>query len=228
MYLPFVLMFLILGLLIFVARRRTTTTKPVFFYGNRIRLMLFGYVLVLLLSVGIYFLIPSSDGIYSEQVDEHIPDLYLYASGELPISDIRTYLKEKKEFAFESDVLNIEAFGFSDELLIRVEKSEELDGVVVASYYQTPTIVEGIDVSADIPPTQFNLSGESLEVFMQDHIDINVTAYKSEFPFIQFLNENGVNDYPGNVIFPQKILHLSVPMGVKVDGAEFLNLFFDE
>lgn len=229
MYVPFVIMFLMLGLLIFVARRRTNTTKPVFFYGNRIKLMFIGYVMVLLLSVGIYFFLPSSDGTYSEHVgDEEIPELYLYASGELPISDIHSYLKGKKEFAYESDTLNIETIGYADELFIRVEKDDTLDGKIEASYYKTPTIVHGLDVSVGVPSIRFYLSDQSLEVFMQDHVEINVTVFKNEFPFTQFLNESGMSDDPGSVIFPQQILHLNVPEHVSVHGAEHLNIFLDE
>lgn len=229
MYLPIVLMLGILGLLIFIARRRTTTTRPVFFYGNRIKWLVLGYVCLLLLSVGIYFLIPSSNTIYSEKWShEPVPDLYLYASGAQPLTDISSYLKQTKEFEYQLDELNIETFGYSDEILIRVEKNEQLEGVVEASYYETPTIVQGIDVSEKNPPLKFGLSGESLEVHLQEHVDIHVTAYKNEFPFIQFINQHLYYENPAKILFPQKMLHLRVPENVKVNGADFLNLFLVE
>lgn len=230
MYLPFVVMLIILGLLVFVVQRRKEDGKRTFLQGHRVKWLIIGYSLILLLSVGAYYFIPSPKVIHSDQVqlDEWF-DMYPYASGLADISELQPYIKDTQSFAYSEDELKLELYGalYAEPFFVRVEKSETLIDQIEVNYYETPAAVQGIDISDDIPSVDISMADDALNLYLPEQVDVHMTLYKNEFPFNQFLPGRSL-DFTMNVIFPERLILLKVPTHVDVIGDDMFDIYESE
>lgn len=200
--------------------------RPPLLRGHVGKWLILGYSAILLVSVLMYYVFIKPNIIYSEQVEmTDWFDMYPYASGLSDLSELKAYKKDSQSYPFVAEQLNLTVLGalYGDPLFVRVEKSEMLKEQIELDYYESPTAIDGIDISIEVPKVEFNMVNDELTMSLPEQTDIYVTSYKNEFPFNQFINDQF--DFYINVLFPERLIVLRVPENLRVVGNDMVNIY---
>lgn len=223
--LPLTILLVLLGLIILLMMWSKRGNKK-YLSTKRIHWILGSYLTILLVATVIYVIIPKEDRVHSEHITKtnipHLADL-VYEGKSLDAAQM--YMKNRWEFEYEQNQLEI--FGHYEEysdfnVLISIERKEEDDGIVEVAHYQTPIIMEGLDVTKFIDPIQFDLTSAGLEISGQKRIDVRLRTYRNDFSVRQFTGENWWQDL--DYIFDREVLSLRIPKSMQVIDA---NGYFD-
>lgn len=226
---PIISILAVISLLILLTRRSGSSRK--FFYGKRIKKILLGYIALLFVSFGLYYLIPKANS-HGQHIDlDHIPVLYDYVYGDKELSDLDEYINNKWEFEYPDEQLHIDVQGsiYSD-VLIRIERKAENDGMIEVYDYRTPTIVdESIDVTKELSERKVNLANKTLSIHLPDYTEIQLTMYKTEFPIAQFSKKDWrMKTGGGSVMISQQLLNIRIPKDLQVSGEDYLDIHYAE
>lgn len=194
--------------------------------SKRIYWILGGYVLLLLLSVGVYLFIP----VQEEEVKpdtEGVPSLYDIAYEGAPVDIASKYKVKQWEFDYENDQLSLSNRGDDQNTIpVRVDRKEN-DGKIEATYYQTPTFRFGMDMTKYIHPVGVSMEADNLFVDLPDSTRLEFNGYKKEFPMKQFTEEgfwesDNWMEY-GDRIYGEQFLYLRVPKNIKINANGDMN-----
>lgn len=221
---PIIIM-LVLAVLVFLivtrglqAKKRTSSSKkrPLFF--------LF-YVSVLIVSVGVYLVIPNKNmetlEEYDGDFDGWIP-FYDVLNEEKPVDSIEEFKQTEETYPMTGDTLdftetNVNDYSRSINILI-IQDSLMTDAFKVESY-ETPFIYEGKDFSPFIEPIE--VGGNDGVVHMDFPTkDTVLNTYDYSFPFTQFLEQrralgNSHSDYTPS----EQLIVIYIPEDVTPDVA---------
>ncbi|MFZ3578372.1 hypothetical protein [Virgibacillus sp. DJP39] len=220
-FMPIIIIITIIGLVVLVIKRNTKKQRK-YLSGEKIRWMLGAYLLILLISVGMFLLIPSNSGsIANEKAD--LGSSYLVKSlhnGNAADIDEK-FIAKKWKFDFKGEMLTFLAPGNDvNGISIFVEEKMENDGIVEVMYYQTPTYVEGMNVSDRIKLAQVKLRDNRLIISKPDQLELNFTAFKQEFIMNQFTEGDSMN-LNGSLILGAQALYIRIPKTLNVQQDEY-------
>ena len=102
------------------------------------------------------------------------------------------YKKESWQFEFEGDVLPIDVNegnnGFNSDLRVRYNDDIE-PGHVILSYYQFPVVIEGIDMTDEVPPPHVYMNDQQLMINQPREHSINYNRVQASFNILDFNRE---------------------------------------
>lgn len=224
---PIIIIGLLVLLFVLLSRRRGVAPKIV--YGKWIRWTVFGYVVVLLIATGVYYVIPKPE-LGNENIGEDeegnwgiASQLYDAASqGELG-NEYDPFIKGKWEIDIPDDTLDLEYDQKNGEpISIFADKKEESDGVAEVQLYSSPTMVGEIDVSDKIPLVHVDTSPGKMNLINPDSTKIAFASYKKEFPITQFTGEN--NRKHQSIQNGDSLLYIQIPEDVQLDYSSPLDV----
>lgn len=99
------------------------------------------------------------------------------------------YKKESWQFEFEGDVLPIDVNegnnGFNSDLRVRYNDDIE-PGHVILSYYQFPVVIEGIDLTNEVPPPYVYMNDQQLMINQPREHSVNYNRVQASFNILDF------------------------------------------
>ncbi|MBY7142134.1 hypothetical protein KFZ56_03315 [Virgibacillus sp. NKC19-3] len=184
------------GISIMIKRRANSYGKGVF-WGLCI------YVITLLMAMLVFFFLPIENDTAEDESGEAVDSPILYQAvqnGNMDEID-EDYVRGAWNYTFEEDTLDIEAPGNDvNPINIFVEQIDDLTHEVEVVSYQTPTFMNGVNVTNDIPTPEAALVADVLTVRKPEPQDVHFSVFKSEFPIRQF---------SGDSLFGQRTNHIS-------------------
>ncbi|WP_147534558.1 hypothetical protein [Bacillus marasmi] len=191
------------------------------FFKQWFRIMLAGYLAILLVGTVLVFTLPMESNISGKIVQSERPemeyvDLYEVAlQGKL--DDEKYALKQKEwSFDFKGDALELKAevegqFFTS----IVVEKTDAADGKINAIFYKGKTYMNNWDVTAATKPARLILDGNTLMLGNPEHVQLEFSDFRNAFPVAQFTKERSIMQ-GGNFFSNQDLLYLKIPKSTKI------------
>ncbi len=187
---PIIIILLIIGLSVFMFKRSRKKTRTYLSNAQRMKL-LGGYMIIMLLSAVICTFIPDdkSSAIQpakkTAQSHEH-QDLYNLAIDGTPNKIDPSFITDHWEKDYHQQVLNLSLKnGDSFDPMIVIEKKPVNDHKIEGTFYQTPSIINGMDVTKRMPAPHLEWSQDTL-TFTSIKKTIKLTLIKKEFPIEQF------------------------------------------
>ena len=198
MILPFVFMVSLILILLKIMKRIGRTIK-IRWTPKHVYLVVGGYVaLGLVAFLYLQFFYASKVTILSkeelsaiEAETTHVKQYYDENDASFLTED---YKKESWQFDFEGDVLPIDVNegnnGFNSDL--RVRYSDDIEpGHVLLSYYQFPLIIEGINVTDEVPPPLVYKNEEQLMINQPREHTVNYNTVQAKLKILDFNQEMG-------------------------------------
>lgn len=213
---PIIILLFIVGLVLLVVFRVKRMPKKTnkYSYVKRVQWMFGAYMALLLVSVGVFYMLPIESNIVAEETDKLEKEEYLYSKagkGKIETVD-RSYIKQSWEFTVEGNELEFKVP--NNEMSIFVEVNDELANTVKAEYYQAPVVIDGIDFTDRMNKPQITFSSGSMTVFEPERLEVKYAAFKESFVTRQFTGEGWMGDRTG---LSQQLLYIQIPENVKLD-----------
>ncbi|MBU5467181.1 hypothetical protein KQI49_10150 [Virgibacillus sp. MSJ-26] len=229
--------------------------KSKFINRKRNQWLLTGYLVILITSFTISYMLPINDNNSARSVrlineDTKIPNLHVVPQMTGSIEMAEDYLVNEWEFDFEGTELNIEMLGEDIISNIAIETAN-LNNTVEVGLYMTPHIIDNIDLTTGhIPTANVSLEDSKLTFQASAPVEVKISQVNKEFPIRQFKDSNylsnpdwgtGTGVYEesttyaednkylepvDNRIFSTELLYIKIPADVDVSPNEELNLFF--
>ncbi|RDW21265.1 hypothetical protein [Oceanobacillus chungangensis] len=210
--LPFIILLIIIVAVIVVVLRgfnRVNITRKGYW-------ILGGYVIVLLLSVVIYYFIPGPKE-ESQQAPTGRQDLSEVLYGELPVESINEYFEEEWDFSYDKDSIQIGYKGdLNNSVSIAVERTD--GNSIKAAFYQTPIYASGIELTEHIKPIDMQLSEDRFLINLPETVHLDFTSFRKEFPLLQFKdspNEDWMGDSE-RFHWGDQLLYLQIPREIEI------------
>lgn len=224
----------IIGLLIFLfvlLRRRAFVFFSKVFYGKRIRWTISGYVIILLIATGAFYITPKPESFgeedagldNSEDVDESIHQIYDDAHNGTMSDEYDLYIKQKEEIELADHTLALGSVS-GESIPVFVDEKDENDGMVGATLYSTPTLVNGVDITDEIPDVRIETSSNEVTLIPPEETEVSFTSFEREFSLTQFTGERnrlGVNIERGG-----SLLYLRVPKNSELEYPEHMDITY--
>ncbi|TMN21170.1 hypothetical protein [Lentibacillus cibarius] len=249
---PIVLLLAVTGLFLFIGMRLAKSDK----LSGIVRRWLFpGYLLVLLISFGLSFILPlegDSDASRYRTFDkEKLPDLYMIPQVTGSINMLDDYLVDQWNLETKEKKLRLVIRGEENLNNIAVKRKKANDGVVEAALYVTPFVIDGIDMTTGfLPKTHVKVNGRTLAIETPDRKRIDVSVFQKEFPIRQFTQKGWLASIDEEVgfgvstkemtgeresspwmykeegrLFSTELLYLQIPADVEIEGGNDRNMF---
>lgn len=221
--LPIILLILLAGFIIFQTKRNSKKKKR-YLSGQKIRFMFGVYLVVLLISVGLFFLIPDEGKISEPKVNHNFHYMYdKVMDGHVSAID-QDRITKQWHFDYDGDELMMKAANNDmNGISIFVEKKKENDGKIDVLFYQTPTYVEGIDVTDQVKPPLVDLSSGALSVAKPRLQELKFTSFKQEFSISQFTGEDWFR-MGDTFIRGDHLLYIRVPNDLKIHQDHYIGV----
>lgn len=209
-----IIILLVLGLVFFLVTRQTHKRPDKHGYVKKVQLMVASYSAILLVSIGVFYLLPKDE---TSQAEKGVPSetfgtLYQAAdSGELENVD-KTYLEKTWEIAADRHKINVEVSP-SENLPIFVEQVEGKDNSIKAFFYRTPLMIERYDINDRADPLGISLASGTLYINPPAPTEVKLSLFKQEFPITQFTGESFMDEVSGH---PEQILYIKIPKGMQL------------
>lgn len=229
-FFPIVLVLIVIGLLSVLVGKITTTRKR-YLYGKGIIWVFGGYIVILLFSVGLFFLIPeknanSGEDISIKTVNKESRQLYEAAiDGRMDAID-GAYIKEQWTFDYTENQLVLETPGNDvNGPSIFIERKKESDDTVDAIYYQIPSSIEGRKIAKPLTPT-VDLTKSALTIEKPEPVELEFTIFKEEFPITQFTEAEGMFD--SSIGLGMTLLYIRIPKDLDLKTDSYAVEYVDE
>ncbi|OLS39290.1 hypothetical protein [Bacillus sp. MRMR6] len=212
---------IIVAMVVFILRMLKSSQKRSIMYGNRVRWMLGGYILVLLISTGIAPLLQTTEATYKKvgkDQDFANEGFQIYEAaieGEIERVD-RKYISETWNFDYDGNQLDISHVdGEYISFQTVVERKATNDGKIEAIYYKAGSGMNDMDLTEVVNPIRMELSGDTL-ILMNPKIT-TLTFYQFEQPFTikQFTGESWQGHHT-HFIDGQSVLYLRIPKNLEL------------
>jgi hypothetical protein len=187
------------------------------------------YVVILLISVVLYYFIPvSTEETRGVEHPEHVEIFSSVLSGAESVSSIEGFLKEEWEFPIEEDTLRIASIG-DHNMRIAVEFTK--NEMVEAAFYRTPFYFDGRELESDFIPLALELESGRLDIVARETTEeINVSSFSKEFPMQQFDDDDGNAHAPSGFAFgvdigwSEQLLYLQIPEDIEISTGSNVHL----
>lgn len=166
------------------------------YYHQYVKFIFLGYVSLLLIAAGVSFLIPYNEVVKSDAKKTDIV-LYNYFAGDRHWQDVDfSYHKKQWEFPVSSNqpLHIVSPDGAMD---VYVEKTGDLQNEIDIRYFQSPHIINGINVMQFIEEDVFPIvtfQDSQLTIWEPQSIEKNFYTIQSELPFKQFSQDRNLSD----------------------------------
>ncbi|MBP2080030.1 hypothetical protein [Oceanobacillus polygoni] len=188
--------------------------------------MLFGYFLLLIISVGVYYFssVSEEENVESKYNDMNRGDLYNVLYEGAPIESYQQYLEKEWEFPYEEDTLHIDYLG--DDMNTINVAVERYDGnSIEAAFYQTPTYVNGENVQEYMTPIDLQLYSDQLVIELAELRELRFSSFAKEFPMQQFREGNDDWWWSGyGIEWGTQLLYLRIPNGIETSSNYDINI----
>lgn len=189
------------------------------------RVILLGYVGLLILLAGASLLLPMNNTsikmLSEEEVeqsmklqDQVISEAYRGTFEEENGLDVI----EKWTLPLTSDELGITPIN-DYSIQVFIEKSSEVGEEIQITHYAGKTIVDGMDLTEKRDKVRIEMQGNELEIKNPSHVSVKLAELSTGFPFQQFSSEKvewfQSNSY-GNI--GMDVLYIKAPIGLKIEG----------
>lgn len=125
-----------------------------------------------------------------EQVTAHSQKYYDENDASFLTED---YKKESWQFDFEGDALPIEVnegnIGYNSDIRVRYNNDIK-QGRVVLSYYQFPVVIEGIDMTDEVPPPHVYMNDQQLIINQARKHSVNYNRVQASLSILDFNRGN--------------------------------------
>ncbi|WP_330949735.1 hypothetical protein [Virgibacillus sp. MG-45] len=194
--------------------------------GNKSLYILVGYGLLLVLSTILYFLVPVTAEDPTQKIDvTQIPNLSMEAyEGKLANVDEK-YITQKWTFPFEGNQLNIEEYWGNGDVIDVYYGTRKNTNEIEVLLYETPLIIgESFDASKSLIAPKVSLEDDSLLIQHPDAGNIQLSQFKNEFPFRQFLKgSKGDLFYSADLdwdsdYYGDRVIYILVPARVQLES----------
>lgn len=214
--------------LVFLIRRNLLRpyVKPLFI----------SYVIILLFSFGLYEIVISKQVtvIATKQqeeygsvinLDEEANKLYAAISeGNSEAVDFTKASAETVDYdARQLTILSEDDAYFG--LIILVERKAVNDRTIESSLYQPKHLIGELDVIQEVNPIRLHWENEALRLLKQPELEIELAAFKKEFPITQFTGEGWFDIDGSPLISNYQVLLLRVPKDLKIVNRPNFNLY---
>ncbi|WP_404450964.1 hypothetical protein LG329_11520 [Virgibacillus necropolis] len=217
--LPIIILAIIFGFVVFITNRNAKK-KRMFISGRKIQWIFGAYFAVLLISVGLFFMIPTEANSTTNMEVNETNSLSIYVDfSNGNVSRINSNFIDKQwSFEYEGDKLSMKVFdnNISTKTAIFVGGKSNESNTIDATYYQTPTYVGGIDVTNQIKPPGVNLTSETLTIDSPERTEFHFNMFKQEFPVNQFIGEEHDVESSRSIIRGEQILYIRIPKDIKL------------
>lgn len=224
--LPIILIILLVVFAIFLTKRNSKKKKK-YLSGQKIRVMFGAYFVVLLISVVLVYLIPNEA---EPEVNEPTANRSILhnkvLNGNASIID-RDRIAKQWHFDYEEAELMMKAINNDVHgLSIYIGKKKENDGMIDVLLYQTPTYVQGIDVTDQVKAPLIDLSSGTLGIGKPEQQQLTFTSFSQAFPLSQFTGEDWIG-MGGRSTRGEHLLYIRVPRDLNIHfdhyvGAEYV------
>ncbi|NWQ42495.1 hypothetical protein MLOOGBEN_17470 [Bacillus sp. EB106-08-02-XG196] len=228
--LPFlIILIIILGI---VRILRSGRMKKVL-QGSRLRWMLGGYVVILLICTGVSPLLPYKEVNYkiinnSQDIDKESTELYEAAvKGNIDKIDNK-FVSKVWSLGYEERELNITTE--NDELIstaVIVERKTANDGKIEALHFKTRSGVNNMEITELEKPITVELNGKTLTIMNPEKVKLKFSQFQQAFTVNQFTGEkpfrHSTRFYGGT-----SILYLKIPKDLKLVDNSNINYQFIE
>jgi hypothetical protein len=195
-----------------------------FMSGSGITKVFAGYLIVLLATGILSFMVPKGESFSGEYLnDKEIQanetlnsDVYhVIESGKINEAEGLTE-KEAWEFSLKGQLLNIKTM--AQNATIFIEKVESLEGTVQVTHYTTFSYVDNVDITDRFTSPEVQFTDTTIKIFPADPVNIKLVRFTNAFPFTQF-TEDG-EQFSGNYGMMQGLdfIYIRVPADTEVSG----------
>ncbi|MGO4886673.1 hypothetical protein ACJ2A9_02860 [Anaerobacillus sp. MEB173] len=210
------LLFIFILAFVLYMKRRTPSGKYV--RRTQIRMFFAGYVALLILSVGVYVLIPKGEVYPKHELSQHEMDQeiqkFYNAVHQGRVDDVEpSYIKKTWEFDYDNEQIGLVNKYYDTSVV--VEKVDAPDKGINAVYYSAPAVVGDINISDQIKPIDVILDGNELVVIAPEPVELKLAQFRKEFTLTQFSEENSKNIYHSSFI-GNNILYLQIPRHIEL------------
>ncbi|MGI8387607.1 hypothetical protein [Robertmurraya sp. P23] len=189
------------------------------------RLLLLGYVGLLILLAGASLLLPMNSTSLKVMSEEEVEQSMKLQDQVMNEAFRGTFeeengldVVEKWTFPFTSDELGITPIN-DYSVQVFIEKSPDIGNEIQVTHYAGKTIVNGMDLTEKRGAVNIEMQGNQLEIKNPSHVGIKLAEISNGFPFQQFSAE-GVewfsNSSYGNI--GMDVLYIKAPIGLKIEG----------
>jgi|GEM_PF-2558403 len=197
-------------------------------YIGRIKLgwLLTGYFALLICSPVVLWLLPPErlshpvDATSLRKAEAAAQNLFPVALTGRPqsVNGVRTL---EWQFRLDGESLKVESSRPNPFLNVMVEKTEENDGIIEATYFFTGAILGMIDVSAQVRKVEVTLTENTLIITEPEHYKIELIKFSQDFMAAQILGEDAVRrPFVFDLIWEQ-LLYLRIPQGVQLQKSDY-------
>ncbi|WP_246943634.1 hypothetical protein [Bacillus pinisoli] len=224
---PFLVLLIILVLVFIPAFSPMMRSKRIGFLSMLNFKLLAGiYCLLLLVSLCIFYLLPTDTfssvdeefgQVDVEEMDQYRNSIYeaLYKGD---IEETEGIIKNKQwEFPISGEKLTLTMNEEHSSLLVLAERSNELDGKIVATYYTMKSYIDGISFSEQLNSPTIKLQDDNLVIIDPEPLELHFYKLKKEFPITQF-NPDKREEYMMETTIGVNVLYVKVPENLEVIG----------
>lgn len=222
MGLPTIILIIVLIAIVAIAR---VTLRNKFIFGDKIKILFYSYVGVLLISLIVSLVLPKQVEILPEPIEtDTIPSLYTFLDkkDQWDMEGLEKYKFDEAEFPFNEEELHLYADGFT----YVIEKRQDTENRLDITHYRTPTFVNGINISQEIPELIYEVHGQDLYIDLDQQVELEVR--QQPFPYQLFSEKHSNNNSYMDVHFGDELLYITVPEHVTVNYEEYMNVYFNE
>lgn len=226
--LPFIIVIALVGLVGYSINRVGIKGNK-YINSKRMYWLLGGYVIFLLLATALFFTIPiHSNTNQVEEIDFGNSFSLEYMIPEELLDGASAYIVSEDEFPYEKGELILQLINTDDEYYgvyqVLVEKKELADQIIEVVVYQTPTYINGWDITEYIDPIQVDLSSNAL-LINSVRREFSYASFKTEFPFTQF-EEDHEPWFTESIVTGQQLLFLRVPKDLELISDEDVEIIY--
>lgn len=235
---PIVFLVFIFVVIIVIVRSNNLSQQR-WMQGFVFKTFILSYLVILLLSAAIFPLLPfkqiEGKMVESDKMIDEIHNDFYESIGNMEKPDLeKMVLRNSYEIDFADETLYIssEDDGFYTDVI--VERRSDLNEKIKVMVYSTPSIVDNIDVTDDMPSFLVDWNnkndGKNNELMLsypKERYEIYFSKFNKEFPITQFTEERSQNDNYFQSYFGHSFLYIEVPENVNVQTElEYINLYY--
>lgn len=209
-----------------------SSSKKNFFFGNRIRWILVGYISILIICTGLSPLLPKGEITYKEvdvnQLERDSRELYEAAiQGNIENVDSE-YILKTWNLDYSEKQLNIVVTNeeFLNAVII-VERKNDNDGKIEAAFYKTGSSINDMAISELDKPLRIEMRNNTWKLQNPEKLNLEFSQFQHAFPIKQFTGKGNFID-SNNFYEGPSILYLKIPKDLELNATSEIDLQYVE
>ncbi|MED4205796.1 hypothetical protein [Neobacillus mesonae] len=229
--LPILILLLILGSFVGLTSRmgKKVHRRGNISYSSRVRLIFSGYLAVLIICMVISIVLPvkgmtTLQKVNSDELVQEGTSFYDAAkAGDTAKLDSK-YLSKEWKFDFQGRQLKMTSYGDNFyNITVIVERKDQNDGVIEASFYKTGADLNGLDISKFVHPPQLRLMDGELIISNSPKNKLKFAQFENPFPSKQFTG-GSIFGHESNSSEGTSILYMKIPKNLTLNETDNINL----